>query len=80
MQFLPIFIYFEKILQRKIRNEEVSKDVKRAELEQILLDCVNEIRRDIIKRKSIMFLRENSKTILNNEEVDFSKFSSNDKR
>jgi hypothetical protein len=54
--------------------------MKRAELEQILLDCVNEIRREIIKRKSIMFLRENSKSTLNMEEIDYSKFAASDKR
>ena len=65
---------------RKIKNEEIGQEIKRAELEKILIDCVNEVRKDIIKRKSIMFLRENSKTLLNIEEIDFSKFSVSDKK
>ena len=59
---------------------ETSEELKRGELEQILLECIDEVRKEIIKRKSIMFLRENSKIPLKVEEIDYSKFSSSDKR
>lgn len=69
-----------KRILRKFKNNELLSDIKRTELEHILLESVNEVRREIIKRKSIMFLRDNAKSPLKVEEIDYGKFSSADKR
>lgn len=68
------------IFKRQLKSEKANYIIHRQELEQILVESINEVKKDIAKRKAMMGLREFHKGPELPEEIDFSKFSVSDKK
>jgi len=70
----------ERKLSRQLKNEKSQFVVKRIELEQILVECINEAKKEISRRRNTQSYKDLSKGPQIPQDIDITKFSATDKR
>ena len=70
----------EKKTVRQLRQEKSQMMVRRIELEQILVESINEVKRDIAKRRNNKTYKDYNRGPQVPQEIDITKFSATDKK
>jgi len=70
----------EKKTVRQLRQEKSQMMVRRIELEQILVESINEVKRDIAKRRNNKTYKDYNKGPQVPQDIDITKFSATDKK
>lgn len=67
-------------MTRQLRNEKSQIIVRRIELEQILVESINEVKKEISRRRNAKGYKDFNKGPQVPQDIDISKFSATDKR